>query len=216
MQERKHIRLVKQIQPRPVSLLFHELKSLVPLSEVHLVRIAPDRCAHTRLHQERLNIMRASAESLHGLQVNRKLSTSPTTYCRDEEQYFWSAALSRRGVHLAPRSLVHTSHWCSSIISLCRLVLIGASVKYRPLTCSERLEYVLHRTSNPLGLQDGRAFSLSDLRAVSLAPPYRFAHVTAAKLSPSIKDGSPLNSGRSPTSSCMTHAVSTFRLVRAN
>ena len=151
MQERRHIRLPKQIQPRPPSLLFHELKSLVPLSEVHLVRIAPDRCAHSRLHQERLNIMRASAESLHGHQVNRKLSLSPTTCCRDEDQCFWSVALSRRGVPLAPRSLVHTSHRCLSVISLCRLVLIGASVKYRPLTCSERLEYVLHRTFNPLG-----------------------------------------------------------------
>ena len=78
-QERKHLRLVKKIQPRPPSLLFHKLKPLVPLSEVHLVPTAPDRYAHQRLHQERLNIMRASAESLHRHQVNRTLSLSPTT-----------------------------------------------------------------------------------------------------------------------------------------
>ena len=92
-QERKHLRLVKQIQPRPPSLLFHKLKPLVPLSEVHLVPTAPDRYAHLRLHQERLNKIRASAESLHGHQVNRTLSLSPTTCCRDEKQCFWSAAL---------------------------------------------------------------------------------------------------------------------------
>ena len=86
-----------------------------------------------------LNILRASAESLHGHQVNRKLPLSPTTCCRDEEQCFWSAALSRRDVPLAPRSIVHTSRRCSSTVSPCRLVLIGASVKYRLLTCSERL-----------------------------------------------------------------------------
>ena len=68
-QERKHLRLVKLIQPRPPPLLFHELKSLVPLSEVYFVPTAPDRYAHKRLQQDRLNIMRASAESLHGHQV---------------------------------------------------------------------------------------------------------------------------------------------------
>ena len=155
--------------------------------------------------------MRASAESLHGHQVNRELSLSPTTSCLDEEQCLWSAALSRRGVPLALRSLVHTRRRCSSTVSPCRLVLIGPSVKYRPLTCSERLEYLLHRTSNPLRFQDGRAFSSSDLRAVSLAPPpHWFAQVTAAKLSPRIKIRSPLTSGRSPTSSCMIYAVSTI------
>ena len=112
--------------------------------------------------------MRASAESLHGHQVNRKLSLSPTTCCRDEEQCFWSAALSHRGVPLAPRSIVQTSRRCSSTVSPCRLVLIGTSEKYRPLTFSERLEYVLHRTSNPPGFQNGRAFSSSDLRAYPL------------------------------------------------
>ena len=59
---------------------------------------APDRYANKILHQERLNMMRASAESLHGHQVNRTLSLSPITCCRDEKQCFWSAALSRRGV----------------------------------------------------------------------------------------------------------------------
>ena len=150
-QERKHLRLVKQVQPRRPSLLFHKLKLLVPLSEVHLAPTAPDRCAHERLHQERLNIMRASAESLHGHQVNWKLSLPPITCCRDEEQCFWSAALSsRRGVPLARRSLVHNSRRCSSTVSPCRLVLIGASVKDRPLTCSERLEYVCIVPPTPL------------------------------------------------------------------
>ena len=158
--------------------------------------------------------MRASAESLHGHKVNRKLSLSPTTFCRDEDQCFWSAARSRIGVSLPPRSLVHTSRRCSSTVSPCRLVLIGASVKYRPLTCSERLEYVLHRTSNLFGFQDGQAFSLSDLRAVSLAQPHRFTQVIAAKLSPRIKIVSPLNSGQPPTSSCMTQMLlAPFRLV---
>ena len=94
--------------------------------------------------------MRASAESSHGHQVNRKLPLSPTTCCRDEEQCFWSAALSRRGVPLAPRSLVHTSRRCSSPVLPCRLVLIGVSVKYRPLTCSERLEYICIVPPTPL------------------------------------------------------------------
>ena len=35
-----------------------------------------------------LAIMRARAESLHGHQVNRTLSLSPTTCCRDEKQCF--------------------------------------------------------------------------------------------------------------------------------
>ena len=38
-----HLRLVKQIQPRPPSLLFRKLKPIVPLSEVRLVRTAPVR-----------------------------------------------------------------------------------------------------------------------------------------------------------------------------
>ena len=105
--------LSSEIQPRSPSLLFHKLHPRVPLSEVHLVRTAPDRCAHWRLHQESylrahsplsvpvpekprgggredesLNILRASAESLHGHQVTRKLPLSPTTCCRDEEQCF--------------------------------------------------------------------------------------------------------------------------------
>ena len=41
---------------------------------------------------------------------------------------------------------------------------------------------------------------------LSLAPPHRFAQVTAAELSPPIKIGAPLESGRSPTSLCTTHA----------
>ena len=126
---------------------------------------APDKPRGSGWENESLNILRASAESLHGHQVNRKLSLSPTTFCSDEEQCFWSAALSRRGVPPTPRSIVQTSRRCSSRVSPCRLILIRASVKCRPLTCSERLEYFLHRTSNPLGFQDGRAFSSSDLRA---------------------------------------------------
>ena len=48
------------------------------------------------------------------------------------------------------------------------------------------------------------------LARLSLAPPHRFAQVTAAKLSQRIKMGSPLDSRWSPTSSCMAHAVSTI------
>ena len=132
--------------------------ALIPPLPSHV----PDKPRGSGWEDENLNIMRASAESLHGHEVNRKLSLSPTTCCRDEEQCFWSAALSRRGVPVAPRSIVQTSRRCSST---CRLVLIGVSVKYRPLSCSERLEYVLHRTYNRLGFQDGRAFSSSNLRA---------------------------------------------------
>ena len=124
----------------------------------------PDKPRGGGWEDESLNIMHASAESLHGHQVNRKMSLSPTTCC-DEEQCFWFAAPSRRGVPLAPRSIAQISRRCLSTVSPRRLVLIGTSVKYRPLTCSGRLEYVLHRTSNPLGFQDGRAFSSSDLRA---------------------------------------------------
>ena len=45
---------------------------------------------------------------------------------------------------------------------------------------------------------------------LSLAPPHRVTHNTAARLSPLINMGSPLASGRSPTSSSMTHAVTTI------
>ena len=127
--------------------------------------------------------MRASAELLHGHQVNQKLSLSPTTCCRDEEQRFWSAALSRRGVPLAPRSLVHTSRRCSSTVSPRRLVLVGASVKYRPLTCSERLEYVCIVPPTPL---DCKTAEHSHHQTCALLPSF------------------------APTSSCMTHAVSTI------
>ena len=45
---------------------------------------------------------------------------------------------------------------------------------------------------------------------LSLAPPHRVIHDTAALLSPRISIGSPFASGLSPTSSIMTHAVTTI------
>ena len=154
--------------------------------------------------------MRASAESLQGHQVNRKLSLSPTTCCRDEEQCFGSAALSRRGVPLAPRSLVHTSRRCSSTVSLCRLVLIGASVKYRPLTCSERLEYTCIVSPTPF---DFKTAEHSHHQTCALIPS------SAAPVRPSDcrevvsthQNLALLRFWAVPyTSSCMTHAVSTI------
>ena len=45
---------------------------------------------------------------------------------------------------------------------------------------------------------------------LSLAPPHRLTQDTAAALSPRIKTGSPSTTGKSPTNSSITQAVSTI------
>ena len=82
-------------------------------------------------------------------------------------------------------------------------------MKCHPLKCSVHPQYVFAVWFHPPA-SSRRPIFMSRHALLSLAPPHRVNHDTATRLSSLVSMGSPSASGRSPTSSSTTHAVTTI------